>query len=274
MGTLATQPQSPEKSFEHSLLMILCGIMLCMIGVKLYKDPLDVSGLLIRIGVFGTAATGLFIFVDRFTKKNKVTQVLKILVYLTLIVLGACQVWTDVQDVMTKKIQDMASIVKTVEDSTKYYAQTRRSEEICKDCNKTGKAIKAFRDKFIDSLLAAKDIHEKDRNAYKLQLDSLLADPVIESCTFAQYHREFERELRLLIALQDIHGVDRLLRKYNISASAKYHLLVEGDDVIVLGTFRNYVVDVINGTQFMFRQIYLPPYSQDKVIEKILLVNS
>ncbi|MBO9562462.1 MAG: hypothetical protein J7621_06785 [Niastella sp.] len=276
MDAQATPQQDPNRGMEPYLIGLVCVAWVCMIVLLYLKNKNDVSILLTELGVYGAGAGSIFLIIDRVKKQNRFWNILRNVLYLGLFILIVLQIFNIAQVILTSgnKEKNIPEIIKEVEENTRAYKQGIYSERICKDCKEVGIDIKQYRDNLTDSLLAREGIHGKSREKYKLKIDSILIDPVAESCHFAQYHDKFVKELRLLIRQKDITRIDKFLQKYNIAQSARSIILIEDNQKVSFSTFRNHIIDIIQGTRTMFNATYLPAYSTNKMVEEVFFINN
>jgi hypothetical protein len=169
------------------------------------------------------------------------------------------------------KIETIANRIK---DSTEAFKGQFADNPKITDCRLIDSKIVQYQQELMKRMFDEKAIPEKSRIAYKLKIDSLTAESV-DACKQTAQFMKLKDEINRIVMSKNITGVYDLFASFNISASAK---AIEEDDEnlkIYRGLLKNYLIDVIQGLQPMYKSIKSPGYLKKGVyLQEIIFVNT
>jgi hypothetical protein len=165
-------------------------------------------------------------------------------------------------------------IVKQINDSTRKAEINLDINTIYRDCRGTGLKIKQYQQELLTRVLAKEEIPEDARQAYKEKIDRALTNPVNGICKQATEFNHMCTDINRCISTKNIAGINQVFEKYQISGSAKAIELNTEQVKISRGLLKNYLVDIIQGLQPMYKEIRLPAYSPEGFhIDEMIFVN-
>jgi hypothetical protein len=264
----------PQKGWGQPLLLLGCVAWIILIAVLFYKYRWNIINVFPDLGIYGGLAGGLFWMRDRIKKECDESRWKRVL--LSAFYWGhlALVGWGIYDNYPLSPAKILQHITQQIKDSVTVEQQELVNHARPEDCPVIGLSLKIYQHRLTDSLLEENFIKRSEFSAWRRRVDSIVGDPVVETCRLAGWQQHFALAVRSLAGRKAAGELDALLRRFGISPQAKVIEQV-GNDRYRSGTIRNYLLRTIQGIQPMFMEV-LPKFNDPYLLieELVLIVNS